>query len=219
MRLLLVEDDDMIGDGLHQALRLEQYAVDWVRDGQAAELALNSHQYDLILLDLGLPKKSGTQVLTQYRQKGGNAPIIVITARDATEDRVKGLDGGADDYLVKPFNIDELLARIRALLRRHNDLPTEVVFGGITLNPVTHTVTLHQQPITLSAREFAVLHMLMYPPGRVVSRAKLEEKLYGWGEEVASNTIEVFIHGLRKKLGTSFIVNVHRVGYKLINPT
>lgn len=216
MRLLLVEDDAMIGESVHEALRGEHYAVDWVRDGREAELALGNCVYDLVLLDLGLPKKQGLEVLSAYRKQGGAAPVLIITARDATADRVRGLDAGADDYLIKPYNLDELFARIRALLRRRAGRANpEIAFAGVTLNPATHAVTCEGKPLHLSSREFALLHALLQAPGEVVSKADLEEKLYGWNEEVESNTVEVYIHMLRKKLGSEFIKNVRGVGYKV----
>ena len=217
MRLLLVEDDSMIGESVEEGLRGENYAVDWVRDGRAAELALSNGVYDLVLLDLGLPKKQGLDVLAGYRKQGPGAPVLIITARDATTDRVKGLDAGADDYLVKPFDLDELFARVRALLRRRvGRTNPDISFRELTLNPATHDVTLQGRPLHLSAREFALLYALMDPPGEVVSKEKLEEKLYGWNEEVESNTVEVYIHLLRKKLGSGFIKNVRGVGYKVV---
>jgi DNA-binding response OmpR family regulator len=216
VRLLLVEDDPMIGESLEEGLRGERYAVDWARDGRAAELALEGAPYDLVLLDLGLPRKQGLEVLAAYRKRGGEAPVLIITARDATRDRVAGLDAGADDYLVKPFDLDELYARVRALLRRGAGRTSpELSFGGVTLNPATHEATRESRPLILSPREFALLEALMDRPGEVVSRAALEEKLYGWNEEVGSNTVEVHIHSLRKKLGAGFIKNVRGVGYKV----
>jgi DNA-binding response OmpR family regulator len=218
MRILLVEDDAMIGESLEEELREQGYAVDWVRDGNSAELALQTHAYDLVLLDLGLPRKQGLDVLADYRRHGGEAPVLIITARDAIDDRVKGLDAGSDDYLVKPFDLDELNARVRALLRRRvGRANPEIHYQQLVLNPATHEVYYKQQLLSLSAREFAVLHALMDPPGEVVPRSRLEEKLYGWGEEVESNTLDVFIHHLRKKLGTDFIRNVRGVGFKLAN--
>jgi DNA-binding response OmpR family regulator len=216
MRLLLVEDDAMIGESLHEALVSENYAVDWVRDGRSAELALDNGVYDLLLLDLGLPKKQGLQVLSEYRQRGGMLPVLIITARDATADRVGGLDAGADDYLVKPFDLDELFARVRALLRRQAGRAQPVIaYGGVTLNPASREVFLNGNVLNLSAREFALLQALLDPPERVLSLAELEEKLYGWDQEIGSNAVEVYMHHLRKKLGTDFIRNVRGVGYKV----
>jgi two-component system OmpR family response regulator/two-component system response regulator QseB len=216
MRLLLVEDDPMIGESLEESLRNENYAVDWVRDGHNAELALEHDHYDLILLDLGLPRKQGMEVLAAYRKRKGNAAVLILTARDATSDRVKGLDAGADDYLVKPFDLDELFARIRALLRRKTGrTQSELRCAGLSLDPATHEASFRDEPLHLSAREFSLLHTLLESPGQVVSRVQLEEKLYGWNEEVESNTVEVYIHLLRKKLGSDFIKNVRGVGYKV----
>lgn len=218
MRLLLVEDDSMIGESLEESLRSENYAVDWVRDGRQAELALEHDWYDLILLDLGLPGKQGLEILLNYRKHKGQAAVLILTARDAPTDRVKGLDSGADDYLIKPFDLDELLARIRALLRRKaGRKQVEVRHGGLVLNPATREASFHQEALHLSAREFNLLLILLEAPGTVVSKAHLEEKLYGWQEEIESNTVEVYIHMLRKKLGSDFIKNVRGVGYKVGN--
>ncbi len=218
MRLLLVEDDVMIGESIEEELREQGYAVDWVRDGVSAELALKSHDYDLILLDLGLPRKQGLDVLIDFRRHGGEVPVLIITARDAVDDRVKGLDAGSDDYLVKPFDLEELDARVRALLRRgFGRTNPEIHYHDLVLNPATHEVYYKEQLLTLSGREFSVLHALMDPPGEVVSRKRLEEKLYSWGEEVESNTLDVFIHHLRKKLDADIIRTVRGVGFKLAN--
>ena len=216
MRILLVEDDAMIGESVQEGLHSENYAVDWVRDGRGAALALDNQVYDLVLLDLGLPKKQGLDVLADYRKRGGDAPVLILTARDATPDRVKGLDAGADDYLVKPFDLDELFARVRALLRRHaGRAQPDISHAGLTLDPASHEAMFQGQALALSAREFALLQALLDPPGRVLSLAQLEEKLYGWNEEIESNTVEVYIHRLRKKLGADFIRNVRGVGYKV----
>ena len=216
MRLLLVEDDPMIGAGVQSGLRQEGYTVDWVRDGAAADLAVANGVYELILLDLGLPRKSGLDLLAGLRKKGHAMPVLVITARDSVADRVKGLDAGADDYLVKPFDLDELSARIRALLRRQAGRASPLIeHGALTLNPATHEVVLNGAPVNLSGREFALLHALLEQPGVPLSRAKLEERLYGWDEEVESNTVEVYIHALRRKLGADWIRNVRGVGYRV----
>jgi two-component system, OmpR family, response regulator QseB len=216
MRLLLIEDDAMIGDSVRKALRQEGFTVDWLKDGKSAELALDERVHDLVLLDLGLPKKDGIDVLQALRSKGNPVPVLVLTARDAVPDRVAGLDAGADDYLVKPFDLDELSARIRALLRRHaGRSETLVRHGNLTLNPATHEVTLDGRLVALSAREFALLAALLDRPGIVLSVAQLQEKLYGWDDEVGSNTIEVYIHSLRKKLGADLIRNVRGVGYMI----
>jgi two-component system OmpR family response regulator/two-component system response regulator QseB len=224
MRLLLVEDDRMIGESLRSALRLEGYAVDWVRDAGAANTTLSSERFDLVLLDLGLPPGSGPSttpplhdgldVLRALRARHDATPVIVLTARDARGDRVAGLDAGADDYLVKPFEFDELNARIRAVLRRHAGRAEPVLTqGGVTLDPAQRRVTLNGAPVLLSAREFAVLEALMARPGAVLSRSQLEDRLYGWGEEIESNAVSVYIHQLRKKLGADFIRNMRGVGY------
>lgn len=214
MRLLLVEDDSMIGDSVRQGLRQDGFTVDWVRDGLGAELALHNEVYDLLVLDLGLPKKDGLDVLKTLRHRGNRIPVLILTARDTVADRVKGLDAGADDYLVKPFDLDELAARIRALLRRQSGRAEPAIqFGDLRLNPATHEVTFQGKPLSLSAREFSLLEVFLDRPGMVLSREQLEEKLYGWGEEVQSNAVEVYIHALRRKLGQEFIKNVRGVGY------
>jgi len=214
MRVLLVEDDLMIGESVRKGLMQDGFAVDWVEDGLAAEVALDAHAYDLMLLDLGLPRKSGLEVLKSLRRKGVNLPILIATARDAVADRVEGLDAGADDYLVKPFDLDELAARIRALLRRAAGRSDPVMrHRGIELDPAARAVTRDGQSVPISARELALLQAFMDRPGTVYSKAQLEEKLYGWGGEVESNTVEVYIHALRKKLGADFIQNVRGVGY------
>lgn len=216
MRLLLVEDDPMIGEGIRDGLGQEGFAVDWVRDGAAAETALGAEPYAAVLLDLGLPRKGGLEVLRAARAQRNDVPILVITARDAVADRIRGLDAGADDYLVKPFDLDELAARVRALVRRAEGRAEPVLrHGAIVLNPATRAVTLDGRPVALSGREFALLHALMARPGMVLSRAQLEERLYGWGEEVGSNAVEVHIHNLRRKLGAGTIRNVRGVGYTI----
>jgi two-component system OmpR family response regulator/two-component system response regulator QseB len=214
MRLLLIEDDPMIGDSIAEGLRSERYAVDWVRDGHGALLALDDDVYDLVLLDLGLPKRSGLEVLRRYRKDGGPARVLIITARDSTAERVEGLDSGADDYLVKPFDLEELFARVRALLRRQSGRSQpDIVHRGVILRLATHEAFHEGQPLPLSAREFALLAALLDPPGQVMSKARLEQKIYGWNEEVESNTVDVYVHRLRKKLGQDFIRNVRGVGY------
>lgn len=216
MRVLLIEDDPMIGESMEEALRSENYAVDWVRDGDSAVVALRRDVYDLLLLDLGLPKKTGMEVLRHYRRQGGDTPVLIVTARDATTSRIEGLDSGADDYLVKPFDINELMARIRALLRRRGPQRQSLVdHRGLTVDLAAHVATFNGAPLRLPAREFAVLRALLDAPGSVVSKAQLEERIYGWGEEIESNTIDVYIHHLRRKLGTDFILNVRGVGYRL----
>lgn len=214
MRLLLVEDDPMIGESVLDALRAEHYAVDWVRDGLMADTALTSQHYDLVLLDLGLPRQDGLETLRGMRGRLDRTPVLVVTARDAVQQRIAGLDAGADDYLIKPYDLDELLARIRALLRRAEGRAEPVYqHHGVSLNPATREAEVDGKPVTLSAREWAVLEALLARPGRVLSRAQLEEKLYSWKDEISSNAIEVYVHGLRKKLGAELIQNVRGVGY------
>ncbi len=214
MRLLLVEDDAMIGAGIRTGLRQQGYSVDWVRDGEAGELATKTTPYDAILLDIGLPKKTGLELLAHWRKQKNAVPVLIITARDAVSDRIAGLDAGADDYLVKPFDLDELAARLRALLRRHSGRATPLIeHGALTLDPASHQVTLGGSPISLSAREFALLHSLLENPGVPLSRAQLEDRLYGWEEEIGSNAVEVYIHSLRRKLGNEWVRNVRGVGY------
>jgi two-component system response regulator QseB len=216
MRLLLVEDDLMIGKSLQQGLRQDGYAVDWVRDGQAAKLAVQAGVYALMLLDLGLPRLAGDRLLAELRQQKNPIPVLIITARDSITDRVQGLDAGADDYLVKPFSFEELAARIRALLRRQGGSPEpHIRHGGLTLQPSTHEVFLEGVPVHLSGREYALLEALMRRPGIVLSRTQLEQSIYGWGEEIDSNAVEVHIHSLRRKLGSDWIENMRGVGYRL----
>jgi two-component system OmpR family response regulator/two-component system response regulator QseB len=214
MRLLLVEDDRMIGESLRNALRGSGYAVDWVRDGRAADGTLSTERFDLVLLDLGLPQRDGMHVLQALRARGDRTPVIVLTARDSLASRVRGLDAGAGDYLVKPFELDELLARMRAVLRRHSGRAEPAIeVGGVSLDPATRTVSRDGVPLALSAREYAVLEALMLRPGAILSRAQLEDRLYGWGEELESNAISVYVHQLRRKLGERFIHTVRGVGY------
>jgi len=218
MRILLVEDDPMIGKTLHAALQQDNYTVDWVKDGQAAKLTLDTADgaYALVLLDLGLPRKSGLEVLKEIRRAGNKVRVLVLTARDAVADRVAGLDAGADDYLVKPFSLDELAARMRALLRRDVAREDNVLRNGeLALDPAGHTVTRAGAPVDLSTREFALLAALLERPGTALSKAQLEERLYGWGEEVESNAVEVHVHNLRKKLGADAIRTIRGVGYVL----
>jgi len=214
MRLLLVEDDPMIGESVLDLLRAEHYAVDWVRDGEAADTALRTQRYDLVLLDLGLPRRDGLAVLRDLRARRDRVPVLVATARDALAQRVQGLDAGADDYVLKPYEMDELLARIRALLRRAAGRAEPVYEHlGVSIDPATREVLVQGKPVVLSAREWAVLEALLARPGMVLSRAQLEEKLYDWQHEISSNAVEVYIHGLRKKLGADLIRNVRGVGY------
>ena len=204
----------MVGAGIRTGLRQQGYTVDWVRDGAAAELALQATPYDAVLLDIGLPKKSGLELLAHWRRQKNGVPVLIITARDAVSDRIRGLDAGADDYLVKPFDLDELAARLRALLRRHSGRATPLIeHGALTLDPASHEVTLAGAPVSLSAREFALLHSLLEHPGVPLSRAQLEDRLYGWQQEIGSNAVEVHIHSLRRKLGNDWLRNVRGVGY------
>ncbi|HEV7138232.1 MAG TPA: response regulator [Steroidobacteraceae bacterium] len=216
MRLLLVEDDTMIGEAIRAGLKREGFTVDWVHDGESASQVLLTEALDLLLLDLGLPRKGGLEVLTAARARGDALPVLIITARDAVSDRVQGLDAGADDYLVKPFDLEELAARIRALLRRKSGRTAPAVQHlGVVLNPATHAVTRDGRQIALSPKEFALLQLLMERPGTILSRARIEERLYGWSEEIESNAVEVHIHGLRRKLGADYILNVRGVGYRV----
>jgi two-component system response regulator QseB len=216
VRLLLVEDDAMIGESIEEGLRSQAYAVDWVRDGAAADVAMRHTDYDLMLLDLGLPGKQGMDVLRSLRAKGNEAAVLIITARDSTQSRVEGLDSGADDYLVKPFDLDELFARVRALLRRRAGRSNALIqHGALTLDLARHEVTFEGKAVHLAAREFAVLRALLDQPGAVLSKAQLESKLYSWNGEIESNAIDVYIHHLRKKLGADFIKNIRGVGFKI----
>lgn len=216
MRLLLAEDDSMIGEAVRTGLQRQGFAVDWVTDGVAAEHALDAGEYDLLLLDLGLPRREGLQILQGLRRRGATLPVVILTARDAVTDRVSGLDAGADDYVVKPFDLTELSARIRAVLRRRAGRATGAIAHlDVTLDPATHEVRRAGLPVTLSAREFALLYALLEHPGRILSRAQLEDRLYGWDEAVGSNVVEVHIHALRRKLGADFICNVRGVGYRV----
>ncbi len=214
MRVLLVEDDRMIGESLREALRRHSMAADWVRDGRAAEAALATERFDAVLLDLGLPQRDGLQVLTSLRVRGDTTPVMVVTARDALADKVAGLDAGADDYLVKPFELDELLARLRALVRRQGGrASTALEVADLRLDPATREVTRGGRPVLLSAREFALLQALLERPGAILSRAQLEDRLYGWGEELESNAISVYMHQLRRKLGDDLLHTVRGLGY------
>lgn len=220
MKVLLAEDDLMIGAGIEQGLRLAGFAVDWCRDGRAAERAVQGGCYALLLLDLGLPKQDGLTLLKKLRQEKRDIPVLIVTARDAIGDRVAGLNLGADDYLVKPFDLDELVARVHALMRRHAGRATPVLeLGGLKMNPMARVVEFEGQPLGLSQREFALLEVLLEQPGKVYSRENLEDRLYGWDEEVSSNAIEVHLHNLRRKLGKDWIRNVRGVGYKIALPS
>ena len=216
MRVLLVEDDRMIGEAVLQSLNDAAYAVDWVRDGQAALTAIGSQAYGVVLLDLGLPRKDGLEVLRSIRAKGSLAPVVIITARDALEDRVRGLDLGADDYILKPFEMAELLARMRAVVRRQGGIAGPLLGGSaLSLDPVTREASVNGKPTRLSGREFSLLQALMVRPGAILSRSELEDRIYGWNEEVESNAVEFLIHALRKKLGSATIKNVRGVGWMI----
>lgn len=220
MRILLVEDDPMIGDALCVALRDAAYAVDWVKEGEAAINALGSSEHEAVLLDLGLPNGDGIEVLKKLRADDGTTPVIIITARDRLEDRVKGLDLGADDYLTKPFDIDELLARLRATMRRKGGQASPLLSNGIlSLNPATREVIKGELSCRLSAREFSLMQALMLRPGTILTRKQLEESIYGWNEEVESNAVDFLIHGIRKKLGSDAIKNVRGAGWMVARNT
>jgi two-component system response regulator QseB len=217
MRILLAEDDSLLGDGLQSGLRQLGFQVDWVRSGDAAERELRAGAYAAAVLDLGLPRKDGLDVLAAVRAQGVRIPVLVLTARDAVPDRIRGLDIGADDYVVKPVDLHELAARLRALVRRSHGQPQEVLkVQDIELDPAAHTVLKAGQPLSLPSREFDLLHALMLNAGRVLSREQLEQHLYSWGREVESNAVEVHIHHLRRKLGADRIHTVRGVGYTLL---
>ena len=220
MRILLVEDDLMLGDGLRTGLTQYRYTVDWVKDGNAALQAIGAEPFEVIVLDLGLPKRSGLDVLRTMRSKGINTPVLILTASDGVENMVKGLDSGADDYLAKPFDLDELCARIRALQRRGSGGRAKPVinFGNITLDPASHTVYKDNELVIISRREFVLLHLLLDNPGRVLSREYLTQSLYGWGGDVDSNALEVHVHNLRKKFGNKIITTIRGVGYMAEKP-
>ncbi|HNB66172.1 MAG TPA: response regulator transcription factor [Rhodocyclaceae bacterium] len=216
MRILLAEDDPQLGDGLTVGLRQAGFTVDWVRDGQAADVALQAEAFDLLVLDLGLPRLGGLDVLARVRARGQAVPVLILTARDAVGDKVAGLDGGADDYLVKPVDLDELAARIRALIRRSAGRSAPLlVWGELVLDPAARRLTRAGEPVELSGREFALLQMLLEGAGRVLTRSQLEQSLYGWGDEPDSNALEVHIHHLRKKLGSELIRTLRGVGYTI----
>jgi two-component system OmpR family response regulator/two-component system response regulator QseB len=216
MRILLAEDDPLLGDGLQAGLRQLGFQVDWVRDGEAAQRELRAQPYAAAILDLGLPRMDGLEVLAAVRRCGVTLPVLVLTARDGVPDRIRGLDGGADDYVVKPVDLHELAARLRALVRRAHGQPQEILVArDVSLDPAARSVRLAGQPVGLSTREFDLLHALMLNAGRVLSREQLEQHLYSWGKEVESNTVEVHIHHLRRKLGNGLIATVRGVGYML----
>lgn len=219
MRILLAEDDTLLGDGIRAGLMIAAYAVDWVRDGQLALHALADHRYDVCILDLGLPTKDGLTVLAEMRRRGDCTPVLILTARDTRDDKIAGLDRGADDYLTKPFDLGELQARVRALLRRAGGNAQPVLeHRGVALDPASKRVSLNGQEVSLSGREYALLQALLSPPGHIRSRSQLEESLYAWGDETGSNTVEVYIHHLRKKFGADFIKTVRGLGYQLSDP-
>lgn len=219
MRILLAEDDQLLGDGIRSGLGLEGDTVDWVNDGVAAEQALATDEFDLLVLDLGLPRKDGLEVLRGLRRRGNLTPVLILTARDKVADRVAGLDAGADDYLTKPFDLDELLARVRALTRRHTGRAAPLLqHGELALDPATHQVSLAGAPVDLAPREYALLRLLLEQRGKVLSRARLVEALYGWDGDLESNAIEVHIHHLRRKLGNSLIRTVRGIGYGIDRP-
>ncbi|HMK84506.1 MAG TPA: response regulator [Steroidobacteraceae bacterium] len=214
MRVLLVEDDRMIAQGLRTALRQDGYVVDAVTDGKSATEALRTSHFDLVLLDLGLPERDGLEVLRDLRRRADATPVIIVTARDDVKNRIEGLDAGADDYIVKPFDLDEVSARMRSVLRRAAGRGDPCIrHRGITLNPVSHEVERDGVPVSLSAHEFAVLEALLQRPGSVLSRAQLEDRLYGWNDPIESNAVEVYVHGLRRKLGSDAIRTLRGVGY------
>ena len=214
MRVLLVEDDPMIAKGLQTALRQDGYAVDGVSDGRRAAEALRTERFDIVLLDLGLPGRDGLEVLRELRGRGDSTPVIIVTARDDIRNRIEGLDAGADDYIIKPFDLDEIAARMRSVLRRAAGRGDPCIrHRGISLNPVTQTVERDGVPVVLSAHEFSVLEALLQRPGAVLSRAQLEDRLYGWSDSIESNAVEVYIHALRRKLGSDSIRTLRGVGY------
>ncbi len=214
MRVLLVEDDTLLGEGLYTGLKQDGYAVDWMQDGQMAEMALNVEHFDILILDLGLPKQDGLQLLQKLRSKDNPIPVLILTARDSLDDRIKGLDVGADDYMVKPFDLEELNARMRALLRRSAGRSApKLEHNNLILDPAAHEVIFNGTTLDLPPKEYAVLQVLLENIGRVISKTKLQETLYSWDQDVASNALEVHIHHLRKKLGSDFIRTIRGVGY------
>lgn len=216
MRILLIEDDELLGHGICTGLSQLGYTVDWLKDGQSADQALQTESFDTIILDLGLPKISGIDILENLRGRGTTTPVLILTAKDTTEDRVMGLDSGADDYMSKPFELDELCARIRALLRRFSSRAEPILeYNNIILDPASHAVCIDEKPVTLSRREFALLYKLLENSGRVLSRENLMQSVYGWEEDVDSNALEVHIHNLRKKFGPKFIRTIRGVGYMI----
>jgi DNA-binding response OmpR family regulator len=218
MRILVIEDDTLLGDAIQAGLKQSGYAVDWMKDGISADLALSTEPYAAAVLDLGLPRMSGLDVLKRLRNRNVPIPVLILTAMDSVEDRIRGLDAGADDYLVKPFDMGELAARLRALIRRASGKTAPALrVAGVELEPAAHRVQYGNNAIELPAKEFAVLHALMLNAGRVLSRAQIEEQLYAWGEEVESNAVEVYIHHLRRKLFPELIETIRGVGYLIPN--
>lgn len=216
MRVLVIEDDDLLGDAIQAGLKQSGYAVDWMKDGISADQALGTETYAAVVLDLGLPRMSGLDVLQRLRKRKAPIPVLILTALDTVDDRIKGLDAGADDYLAKPFDMGELAARLRALVRRASGKASATLqVAGVELEPATHRVVYRNHPVELPAKEFAVLHALMLNAGRVLSRAQIEEQLYAWGEEVESNAVEVHIHHLRRKLFPELITTIRGVGYMI----
>lgn len=216
MRILLVEDDELLGDGLRTGLAQYGHTVDWLKDGASADQALKTENFDVIVLDLGLPRLSGIEVLQNFRGRGQTTPVIILTARESIEDRIKGLDNGADDYLIKPFDLDELCARLRALQRRFNARAESTLsHGNVVLDPAAHIVKMDGEIVNVSRREFALLNKLLENVGRVLSRENLAQSLYGWGEDVDSNALEVHVHNLRKKFGQDFILTIRGIGYMI----
>jgi DNA-binding response OmpR family regulator len=214
MRILVVEDDALLGDGIQAGLRQQGFTADWVRDGVAAAHAIESEPYVAVVLDLGLPRRSGLDVLKHLRQANNPVPVLILTARDTVEDRITGLDTGADDYLVKPFDLGELSARLRALIRRASGTPAAVLtVGALRLDPAARTVSYHDEPKTLSAKEFGLLQVFMANAGRVLTRDQLAASLYAWGEEIESNAIDVHLHHLRKKISPNIVQTLRGVGY------
>lgn len=216
MRILLIEDDKLIGDGINIGLTAYGYSVDWFTDGQKGQQALSMAQYDAVILDLGLPKVDGLQILAHWRKTGQNEPVIILTARDAIQERVKGLQSGADDYLCKPFALEELAARLQTIIRRnYGQASSDLIFEDIQLNIASRQVYKAKQPITLTTKEINLLEFFLLNPNRLLSRELLQEKLYSWDTDVSSNTVDVYIHNLRKKLGNKIIKTVYGAGYML----
>ncbi|MDF2939916.1 MAG: qseB [Gammaproteobacteria bacterium] len=219
MRILLVEDDELLGDAITTGLKQDGHTIEWVKDGQTAEGVILRDQFDVVILDISLPKKSGLEVLRAVRQEKISTPILLLTARDSVDDRIKGLDSGADDYLTKPFNLNELTARLRAISRRSSGRAEPLItYGAITIDPAAHTVKYHDEEIKMSRREYALLYSLLENKGKVISRHQIIDFLYGWNEEIDSNALEVHIHHLRKKFGNDFIHTIRGVGYMVQKP-